>query len=617
MWIDKTWMFIKDRWLPEWQNGMKAFLDMAFAKVAVANTIRCPCRKCVNVVPKTRDEVALDLCKFGMDQAYKRWIFHGEELYDESFDDNNEDIDIRSDQERCDDVSAYEMMNNMIRGENLASTTIGGDDDFQMRDREEPNDNASKFYRLLRDAEQKLWKSMENNAENECDEDVIGKDKNKKKELGVEELDRLDHQIAEILCKLEQVFPPSFFDIMMHLPIHLAYEAKVAGPVQYSWMYPIERYLRTLKGYVRNKDRPERLIAEGYISEECMTFCSWYLHDMDTKFNRPERNVDANQNEATSGLSVFASVNRNRQNYTFETLSKSELQMAHHYILTNCEEIAPWVDVDSTPAPKRGRGVLKGLKLKHHLPLIGVKNWKEIPQEAKNTMKAKVLERWRLADDDFAQAKIFKIAQERYRGWRADLSATHKAYAGDMEALIRNKPEELDIEEWKAMIAYFETDDFKRDRETQKEPDALELWAMTYCPKGQWVNNDDQHVYDEAKQKIAEVEEKEGRTLSSNERDAIFQSIVISKSKSKSRYVRGQGYMSRPPTSAERVRDEVNNEIQSLRRLLETERAERAEERVEREAQIESLRAENQTQLESLRQSMREEFMGLLANQSQ
>lgn len=288
------------------------------------------------------------------------------------------------------------------------------------------------------------------------------------------------------------------------------------------------------------------------------------------------------------------------------------------------------------------------VQLKHHLPLIGVKNWKEIPQEAKNTMKAKVLERWRLADDDFARAKIFKIAQERYRGWRADLSATHKAYAGDMEALIRNKPEELDIEEWKAMIAYFETDDFKkvslrnavnrgqrtsihctgsksfsqisyenRDRETQKEPDALELWAMTYCSKGQWVNNDDQHIYDEAKQKIAEVEEKEGRILSSTERDAIFQSIVISKSKSKSRYIRGQGYMSRPPTSAERVRDEVNNEIQSLRRLLETERAERAEERVEREAQIESLRAENQTQLESLRQSMREEFMGLLANQSQ
>ena len=143
---------------------------------------------------------------------------------------------------------------------------------------------------------------------------------------------------------MEQVFQPSFFDVMMHLLIHLAYEAKVASPVQYRWIYPIERYLRTLKGYVRNKAHPEGSITEGYISEECMTFCSWYLHDMDIKFNRPERNADTSQNEATSGLSVFASVNRNRQNYTFETLNKSELQMAHHYILTNCEEIAPWIE---------------------------------------------------------------------------------------------------------------------------------------------------------------------------------------------------------------------------------------------------------------------------------
>ena len=95
---------------------------------------------------------------------------------------------------------------------------------------------------------------------------------------------------------------------------------------------------------MRNKAHPKGPIAEGYILKECMTFCSWYLHDMDTKFNRLERNVDASQNEATFGLSVFASVNHNRQNYTFETLSKLELQMAHHYILTNCETIVLWVE---------------------------------------------------------------------------------------------------------------------------------------------------------------------------------------------------------------------------------------------------------------------------------
>ena len=58
----------------------------------------------------------------------------------------------------------------------------------------------------------------------------------------VEEYGKLKAQIIRTLCHLERIFPPSFFDIMVHLPIHLANEAEVAGPVQYRWMYPIERY---------------------------------------------------------------------------------------------------------------------------------------------------------------------------------------------------------------------------------------------------------------------------------------------------------------------------------------------------------------------------------------
>lgn len=46
-----------------------------------------------------------------------------------------------------------------------------------------------------------------------------------------------------ILCKLEKIFPPAFFDVMVHLAVHLPREAMLAGPVQYRWMYPIERYL--------------------------------------------------------------------------------------------------------------------------------------------------------------------------------------------------------------------------------------------------------------------------------------------------------------------------------------------------------------------------------------
>ena len=44
--------------------------------------------------------------------------------------------------------------------------------------------------------------------------------------------------------------------------------------------------------YVRNKSRPEGFIARGFIVEECMIFCSRYLHDVDSSLTRPARNDD-------------------------------------------------------------------------------------------------------------------------------------------------------------------------------------------------------------------------------------------------------------------------------------------------------------------------------------
>ena len=81
------------------------------------------------------------------------------------------------------------------------------------------------------------------------------------KTIDVENLDRLEQSIPLTLCKLEKIFPPSFFYIMVHLTIHLASEAKLAGPVQFRWMYPVERFLRKLKSYVKNKACPEGSIA--------------------------------------------------------------------------------------------------------------------------------------------------------------------------------------------------------------------------------------------------------------------------------------------------------------------------------------------------------------------
>ncbi|XP_074352365.1 uncharacterized protein LOC141691534 [Apium graveolens] len=97
------------------------------------------------------------------------------------------------------------------------------------------------------------------------------------KVLDLEEVHKLQEEVIEILCQLEINFPPAFFDIMVHLPVHLCKEVEFGRPVHLRWMFGIERYLGKLKSYVRNRSKPEGSIAEGYLAEECVTFCSRFL----------------------------------------------------------------------------------------------------------------------------------------------------------------------------------------------------------------------------------------------------------------------------------------------------------------------------------------------------
>ncbi|XP_039142864.1 uncharacterized protein LOC120280181 isoform X1 [Dioscorea cayenensis subsp. rotundata] len=149
------------------------------------------------------------------------------------------------------------------------------------------------------------------------------------KKVYMRDLDRLQLSVVQTLCNLERIFPPAFFDVMIHLVVHLATEAKLAGPVQYHWMYPIERYLLTLKSYVRNRSRPEGSIAEGYIVEECITFCSRYFEGVDTRFYKTPRNDDFG--DPFNGHGIGKST-------TF-TLNPIEWKQAHRYMLFNSESL--------------------------------------------------------------------------------------------------------------------------------------------------------------------------------------------------------------------------------------------------------------------------------------
>ncbi len=47
-------------------------------------------------------------------------------------------------------------------------------------------------------------------------------------------------------------------------------------------MYPMERYMKTLKGYVRNKARLKGSIEKGYVIEEALRFYTKCLQNFTT-----------------------------------------------------------------------------------------------------------------------------------------------------------------------------------------------------------------------------------------------------------------------------------------------------------------------------------------------
>ena len=87
------------------------------------------------------------------------------------------------------------------------------------------------------------------------------------KVVDVSKLDKLQSDVVLTLCELEKIFPPSFFDVMIHLTVHLVRELRLCGPVFFRWMFPFERFNKVLKSYVRNRFYPEGCIAESYLGE--------------------------------------------------------------------------------------------------------------------------------------------------------------------------------------------------------------------------------------------------------------------------------------------------------------------------------------------------------------
>nr|XP_027193555.1 uncharacterized protein LOC101504995 [Cicer arietinum] len=129
------------------------------------------------------------------------------------------------------------------------------------------------------------------------------------KVIDPQKLNELENKAVIILCQLEMYFPPSFY---------------------LRWMYPFERYMKILKGYVKNPHRPEASIVERYIAEEAIEFCSDYMSKAEAIGIPKSRHEGTCMGNGIRGLKL-------------KSMGREEVLQAHLYILNNTDEVQPYL----------------------------------------------------------------------------------------------------------------------------------------------------------------------------------------------------------------------------------------------------------------------------------
>ncbi|KAI5328399.1 hypothetical protein L3X38_027796 [Prunus dulcis] len=118
------------------------------------------------------------------------------------------------------------------------------------------------------------------------------------------------------------------------------------------------RYMKVLKGYVQNRTRPEGCIAERYIAEEAVEFCTQHLSDVSTV------GVPSSQKMGVS---------KPLSGCTVSVVDQDLLNQAHLYVLENTEEVLPYIEqhmIHIRTAYPKFRKRTKWLQDKHNSTFI-------------------------------------------------------------------------------------------------------------------------------------------------------------------------------------------------------------------------------------------------------
>ncbi|XP_021775493.1 uncharacterized protein LOC110739334 [Chenopodium quinoa] len=191
-------------------------------------------------------------------------------------------------------------------------------------------------------------------------------------------LDALQANVVVTLCKFEMYFPPSFFDIMVHLVLHLVREIKMCGPVFMRWCYPFERHMGTLQHKVRNPAHPEGSMIQGIVAEEIGNFVAEYVavaEPIGLPTSRHEGRLDGHGTLGSKQISP----------------THDQFLQAHLFVLHHVAEVHPYLEehMDSLRAefPSKGERALMQLHNKMFVTWFHDRVMRQLDESVSDTIK--------------------------------------------------------------------------------------------------------------------------------------------------------------------------------------------------------------------------------------
>jgi hypothetical protein len=159
------------------------------------------------------------------------------------------------------------------------------------------------------------------------------------KEICEDMMKKLCEKVPELLCKLEIIFPPSFFTLMVHIILHLAYEVILGGSVQFRWQFSIEREFKHIRLKCGNKNKIEGCIVEAYIIEEVSDITTtYYADDIPTLHNKVSR-YNTDEPKYTPKLLLFQGQGGKSGGKQSYRLTMQEWEDIMFYVLSNIKEV--------------------------------------------------------------------------------------------------------------------------------------------------------------------------------------------------------------------------------------------------------------------------------------